>query len=176
MPRPLLPPSCAVNAWGVDIGNQPWREWSDGSGAPAGIIRVLRDAVASAGSTHLFVTAAGNDARPLTPQTPSSEYHFMPAQMRMDDGTRLPNMLVVGATSQADGLWVAPPSPVTASALVPGRGSNHGPEWVDLAAPGADIFTTRQRDPGTLAGELQDGVCAAAAAPEAGLLASLLGC
>lgn len=106
-PAPPHLPAPAVNSWGGNIGNLTWQASADSSG----ILKVLRDALAAVGNKHLFVTSAGNDYEKLEPQTNSSQYFFVPAQLRNDDGSRLDNMLVAGATGE----WA--PQPVLAFCL-----------------------------------------------------------
>ena len=90
-----MPPAClpAVNAWGADVGGgDPWQDTTGLAASFRGIAETLQ----KAGSSHLFVTAAGNQARQLRHQwddsDPQGDFYFLPAQLHLD------NMLVVAAT------------------------------------------------------------------------------
>lgn len=99
--------SVSVNAYGINIGNKPWDQWTDAAGAfdpttattaaaaTGGIFVEWRDTLVAAGSRHLFVTSAGNGGELLEAQTQNSKYYWMPAQLHLD------NMIVVGATGEA---------------------------------------------------------------------------
>lgn len=79
-------------------------------------LEALYDAIAAAGShDHLFVCSAGNGGHDL------SERPFYPASFDLD------NVLAVTASDHRDEL---------------DSGANHGATAVDLAAPGARIFST----------------------------------
>lgn len=101
--------SVSVNAYGINIGNKAWDQWTDAAGAfdptaPAGgtpapaatggVFVQWNKTLAAAGSTHLFVTSAGNGGELLTNQTDASTYYWMPAQLHLS------NMIVVGATGE----------------------------------------------------------------------------
>jgi subtilisin family serine protease len=78
--------------------------------------QALSDAITAAGTQgHIFVAAAGNNARSL------DTFNFYPASFH------LPNMVVVAASTSTDAL---------------AGFSNHSTTKVDLAAPGAGILST----------------------------------
>lgn len=89
------PHAPAVNAWGVNIGNISLANWADGLGSPAGVFQDLKQRLADAGRSHLFVTAAGNAGQQLAPQSNDSSFFYLPAQLGAD------NQLTVGATGAA---------------------------------------------------------------------------
>ena len=67
-----MPPAClpAVNAWGADVGGgDPWQDTTGLAASFRGIAETLQ----KAGSSHLFVTAAGNQARQLRHQWDDSD-------------------------------------------------------------------------------------------------------
>lgn len=90
--------------------NAVWNDPQQGRGDVFGLFKTLLD---RAGENHLFVTSAGNQYMPLQAQTSTSKYHWMPAQLRLD------NMIVVGALGGCTGR--ARQLPACAAAW-PGRG------------------------------------------------------
>lgn len=171
----------SVNSWGVNIGSIKWDDGKPPSDADlhAKAFLSIREALNAWGSSHLFVTSAGNQGRQLVPQaTTASAFYWMPAQL----GAK--NILVVAATDEKDGLWIATDGGSNTATDGDGaRGSNWGSDWVNVAAPGFRVLSTRMLTREEAAGSIDSrfqyqevsgtSIAAALAAGAAGLIWSV---
>ncbi|KAI7837817.1 hypothetical protein COHA_008305 [Chlorella ohadii] len=133
--------SISVNSWGANLGKLDIEAWSDAK-SPPGVFGDMQELLQSdtVVRTHLFVTASGNDGRQLAPRQSSGTYFFVPAQLQAE------SILTVGATDINDRLWTVPAKrDASTSGSDAAGGSNYGSTFVDVAAPGVSLLTTRLR-------------------------------
>ncbi|PSC70144.1 kinesin-ii motor [Micractinium conductrix] len=134
----------SVNAWGANVGST--KLTGSGIGAAFGAVDAF---LLKAGERHLFITAAGNQGRELReqpePGLTDKPFFWLPAQLKQK------NMVVVAAQDKYDEVWRE--TGATDGGGVDGSvggntsfvGSNYGPGWVHIGAPGLLIVSPRAR-------------------------------